>query len=72
MMDSVKPVTAVRGKHKGLLKASIEEIEEAQERFVASNRFETLKDPLSVLIGKRSRFKKPIPVEKLERLSEDR
>jgi AbrB family looped-hinge helix DNA binding protein len=35
-------------------------------------RFETVKDPLSVLIGKRPRFKKAIPVGKLEELSEDR
>jgi len=37
-MDPVKPATTVRGKYMGLLKASIEEIEEAQERFVAANR----------------------------------
>ncbi len=38
VMDPVKPATTVRGKYRGLLKASIEEIEEAQERFVAANR----------------------------------
>ena len=70
VMDPVKPAT-VRGKYKGLLKASIEAIEEAQERFVASNRFETVKDPLGVLLGKRPRFRTPIPVKKLEKLSED-
>ncbi len=38
LMDPVKPAATVRGKYKGLLKASIEEMEEAQERFVAANR----------------------------------
>src|SRR2546425_4156461 len=38
VMDPVKPATTVRGKYRGLLKASIEEVEEAQERFVAANR----------------------------------
>jgi bifunctional DNA-binding transcriptional regulator/antitoxin component of YhaV-PrlF toxin-antitoxin module len=38
VMDPVKPATTVRGKYRGLLKASIEEIEEAQERFVAADR----------------------------------
>ena len=72
VMNPVKPAATIRGKYKGLLKASINQLEEAQERFVASNRFETVRDPLSVLIGKRPRLKKPIPVEKLEKLSEDR
>ena len=38
VMDPVKQATTVRGKYKGLLKASIEQIEEAQERFVTANR----------------------------------
>ena len=38
LLDPVKPASSVRGKYKGLLKATIEEIEEAQERFVAANR----------------------------------
>lgn len=38
VMEPVKPATAVRAKYKGLLKASIEDIEEAQEQFVAANR----------------------------------
>src|SRR6266566_1555254 len=37
VMDPVKPATTVRGKYRGLLKASIEEIEEAQERFVTAD-----------------------------------
>ncbi len=35
-------------------------------------RFETVKDPLTVLIGKRPLFRKPLSSEKLEELSEDR
>ncbi len=36
VMEPVKPPDAVRGKYKGLLKVGIEELEEAQERFVFS------------------------------------
>jgi len=35
-------------------------------------RFETVKDPLTVLIGKRPLFRKPLSSEKLEELSEER
>src|SRR3989441_10476112 len=37
VMDPVKPATTDRGKYRGLLKASIEEVEEAQEQFVAAD-----------------------------------
>jgi antitoxin PrlF len=47
-------------------------VEGAPGGAIIVKRFETVKDPLTVLIGKRSRFRKPISVEKLERLSEDR
>ena len=99
LMDPVKPAI-VRGKYKGLLKASIEvskvtdkyqvtipkdvresvglrqgeevTVERAPGGAIIVRRFETVKDPLSVLIGKRPWFKKPISVEKLEKFSEDR
>ncbi len=38
LMEPVQPAEAVRGKYKGLLKVSMEELEEAQERFVAAGR----------------------------------
>jgi DNA-binding transcriptional regulator/RsmH inhibitor MraZ len=38
LMEPVKPAEAVRGKYKGLLKVSVEEMEEAQERFVTAAR----------------------------------
>ncbi len=37
-MGLVKPPEAVRGKYKGLLKVSVEKLEEAQECFVAAGR----------------------------------
>jgi DNA-binding transcriptional regulator/RsmH inhibitor MraZ len=36
LMEPVKPPATVRGKYKGLLKIGIEELEEAQERFVTA------------------------------------
>ncbi len=38
LMEPVQPAEAVKGKYRGLLKVSIEELEEAQERFVAAGR----------------------------------
>lgn len=38
LMEPVKLPEAVKGKYKGLLKVSVEELEEAQERFVAAGR----------------------------------
>ncbi len=38
LMEPVPPAEAVRGKYKGLIKVSMEELEEAQERFVAAGR----------------------------------
>ncbi len=36
LMEPVEKAEAVKGKYKGLLKVSMEELEEAQERFVAA------------------------------------
>lgn len=47
-------------------------VEEALGGAIIVKRFETVKDPLTVLIGKRPRFRKPISAERLDELSEDR
>ena len=38
VMEPVVAAEAVRGKYKGLVKATMEQLEEAQERFVAAGR----------------------------------
>jgi bifunctional DNA-binding transcriptional regulator/antitoxin component of YhaV-PrlF toxin-antitoxin module len=38
LMEPVKSPSTVRGKYKGLLKVGIEELEEAQERFVTASK----------------------------------
>ena len=47
-------------------------VEGAPGGTIIVKRFETVKDPLTVLLGKRPRYSKPISQEKLEKLSEDR
>ncbi len=36
LMEPVKPPTTVRGKYKGLIRVSVEQLEEAQESFVTA------------------------------------
>ena len=38
LMEPVKSLEAVRGKYKGLIKVSIEQLEEDQERYTAAGR----------------------------------
>ncbi len=47
-------------------------VEGAPGGAIIVKRFQTVKDPLSVLIGKRPRFRKAFSVQKLEEMSEDR
>jgi AbrB family looped-hinge helix DNA binding protein len=47
-------------------------VEGAPGGAIIVKRFETVKDPLAVLIGKKARFRKPLSAEELEELSEDR
>lgn len=47
-------------------------VEGAPGGAIIVKRFETVKDPLTVLLGKRPRYSKAVPQEKLEKLSEDR
>jgi len=47
-------------------------VEGAPGGAIIVKRFETVKDPLTVLIGKRPLFRKPLGSEKLEELSEER
>src|SRR5436853_130925 len=47
-------------------------VEGAPGGAIIVKRFETVKDPLTVLIGKRPLFRKPLSSEKLEDLSEER
>ncbi len=47
-------------------------VEEAPGGAIVVKRFETVKNPLTVLIGKKPRFRKPLRVEELEELSENR
>jgi len=47
-------------------------VEGAPGGAIIVKRFETVKDPLTVLIGKRPLFRKPLSSLKLEKLSEER
>ncbi len=47
-------------------------VEEAPGGAIIVKRFETVKDPLTVLIAKKPRFRRRIPVEELEEMSENR
>lgn len=53
-------------------KKNLSNYPDAQQKVPKDSKTEKKPDPLSVLISKRPRFKKPISVEKLEKLSEDR